>query len=364
MLFDIAPKERVEDLYDMRRELSSLEGFLSDPYVRMVVILGPRRTGKTSLLRVALNELGYPRLYVDARRVLGSREYFVREVKRGLEEMLSARRHRRLLLKALERVKGISVGGVRVELEARDFKATVVDVLESVDRELGGGFFILALDEAQELSAIRWLPKVLAYCYDTLRRVKVVVTGSEIRVLEDFLGEGDPESPLFGRPYAAVRTRRLSREEAIGFLEAGFMEVGMSIEEAVLREAVDRLDGVIGWLTYFGWHAWKCGDLRRGLEEAVLRGSMLSRSELERFLARREEARARYIAILKAASVRPLSWSQISRYLMAELGRRIAPNQLARYLSSLVRYGFLEKAEGKYYVSDPLLREALEHFTS
>ena len=360
MLFDVAPKERVEDLYDMREELSLLTRLLRDPHVRMVVVLGPRRTGKTSLLKVALNSLECPHLYVDARRVMGCGEYFLAEVRRGLEEALSSRRYGRLLLRALERVRGISVAGVRVELEPREVRATVADLLESVDRELREGFFVLALDEAQELSPIRWLPKVLAYSYDNLRRVKVVVTGSEVRVLEDFIGEGDPESPLFGRPFATVRTRRLSREESLEFLRLGFEQVGMEVGEDVLREAVDRLGGVIGWLTYFGWHAWKCGDPRRGLEEAALRGSALARSELERFLAKREEARARYLAILRAASVRPLSWSQINRYLMAELGRRVPPNQLAKYLRNLVRYGFLEKVGGRYYVPDPLLREALE----
>jgi len=51
MFFDVMPKERVEDLYDMEDELRLLVKFLRDSYVMMIVVLGPRRTGKTSLLK-------------------------------------------------------------------------------------------------------------------------------------------------------------------------------------------------------------------------------------------------------------------------------------------------------------------------
>lgn len=360
MFFDVMPKERVEDLYDMEDELRLLVKFLRDPYVRMIVVLGPRRTGKTSLLKVALNLVEYPYLYMDARKIFGSMDYFGRELEKGFEKLFLSKKYRRLLSMLSRRVKGISIAGVRMEFRVSDIKMTLTDILECINDELREDFFILALDEAQELSSLRWLPKMLAYCYDNLRRIKVVVTGSEVRVLEDFIGEGNPKSPLYGRPYTMIRTKRLSKDRSLDFLRKGFQQIRLNIGEDILMEAVENLDGVIGWLTYFGWYAWKHGDPKRGLEEAVLKGSIVLKSELDRFLIKREEARARYIAILKATSIKPLSWSQINRYLMAELGRKIAPNQLTKYLNNLIRYGFLEKIDNKYYVSDPLLKNMLE----
>jgi len=42
-----------------------------------------------------------------------------------------------------------------------------------------------------------------------------------------------------------------------------------------------------------------------------------------------------------------------------KLRRRIANNQITRYLTELVKYGFIEKRENLYYIPDPLLRETI-----
>ena len=54
-------KEKRKDLYDFENELNRLLTFYRDKLSRLIVIKGLRRTGKTSLLRVSLNEakLGY-----------------------------------------------------------------------------------------------------------------------------------------------------------------------------------------------------------------------------------------------------------------------------------------------------------------
>jgi AAA+ ATPase superfamily predicted ATPase len=67
------------------------------------------------------------------------------------------------------------------------------------------------------------------------------------------LGVDDPKSPLYGRAVAEVSMRRLLRGEAVEFLEKGFAELGVEVGKSVIEEAVNTLDGVIGWLTYFGW---------------------------------------------------------------------------------------------------------------
>jgi hypothetical protein len=65
MLFSPEPKTRREDLYDFNRELSRLVTALRAE--RLTLVTGLRRTGKTSLLRVALGEAGVTHLYVDVR---------------------------------------------------------------------------------------------------------------------------------------------------------------------------------------------------------------------------------------------------------------------------------------------------------
>ncbi|MEK6809005.1 MAG: hypothetical protein AABY14_04930, partial [Nanoarchaeota archaeon] len=56
MYFDIQPKNKKDDLFGVDFALHSLLHHFSNPLTRMVVIKGLRRTGKTSLLNVAIQE--------------------------------------------------------------------------------------------------------------------------------------------------------------------------------------------------------------------------------------------------------------------------------------------------------------------
>ncbi len=58
MLFNLEPKDRREDLYDFDRELRVLERALL--MSKLVVVKGIKRTGKTSLMKTALNVTGLP----------------------------------------------------------------------------------------------------------------------------------------------------------------------------------------------------------------------------------------------------------------------------------------------------------------
>ena len=111
MLFSPEPKRRREDLFDFEEELQRFVNAVRDPLVRMVVVTGLRRTGKTSLLLVGLAEAELPYLYLDARAL---RSATTEEVYRLFEAGLSAllRRSsglRQQLAAFLKRVEGVSV---------------------------------------------------------------------------------------------------------------------------------------------------------------------------------------------------------------------------------------------------------------
>ena len=61
-MFDLRPKTRREDLFDRERELELLYRGIERGYP-VIAVLGVRRIGKTSLLRVFLSEVNG--LYVD-----------------------------------------------------------------------------------------------------------------------------------------------------------------------------------------------------------------------------------------------------------------------------------------------------------
>ncbi|BDC17938.1 ATP-binding protein [Acidianus sp. HS-5] len=64
MLFDPAPKIRREDFFDREKEIERIKSLLSPT----TLVLGLRRTGKSPLIRISLEELGYPYVYIDLRK--------------------------------------------------------------------------------------------------------------------------------------------------------------------------------------------------------------------------------------------------------------------------------------------------------
>lgn len=77
------------------------------------------------------------------------------------------------------------------------------------------------------------------------------------------------------------------------------------------------------------------------------------------FLASRQIAKTRYLAILRCLKATPMTWSMVRRCMEAETGTKIASPQLYRYLRELQDYGIIEKEGNQYKLADPLLGEAL-----
>jgi len=219
---------------------------------------------------------------------------------------------------------------------------------------------VLVLDEAQELRRFRYrLDSLIAYLYDHVD-VKVIVSGSQVGVMYRFLRLHDPEAPLYGRPFYEVRVGPLDRDRAREFLELGFQQEGVKPPEDLIEEALNLFDGVIGWLTYFGYSYARLG--LRSLDEILDAAARLAYSELSHALQVTGVGRPRYAAILRAVAERgTATWSEVRRYVEARLGR-IPRNTLSYMLKNLVDMGFLEKGPSGYRVADPVLAHAIKKY--
>lgn len=356
MYFSLGVKTRKEDFYDMETELNSLRSELRSPISRMIVIKGIRRTGKSSLMRVALSEVDMPHVLIDLR--LGGSispddiySYLSEELGKLLER-------RKGIRKFLSKIGEVEIAGLRIEISRRSL-STVGKLVSALNEwaESENTYLVMAFDEAQDLRLIRGFPELLAHIYDYEGRIKLLLAGSEVGLLDRLLGRRNPSSPLFGRAYAEIQLERFPRERSLDFLVKGFEQVGMSPPERELEEVVERLDGIVGWLTYYGYHR-----MRTKHEEALSRtideGASLAARELENFLSTRGVARKRYLEVLKILT-NPSRWSDVKRGLTATLGVKISDKQISTYLRELVEYGFVEKRGGLYEIADPLLVEAV-----
>ncbi|BCS94350.1 AAA family ATPase [Metallosphaera javensis (ex Sakai et al. 2022)] len=354
MLFDPAPKEDRRDFFDRESELKKLKA-LSSP---IALTLGLRRTGKSSLIRIALKELSFPSIYLDLRRfdrkVYISYRDFLQEVQREVNRLTRADNS---LLNFLKHVQGVSILGNEVRFKwGKDERLSFSSLLEGLEgwAEERVTRVILAMDEAQELRRLRGanlLPS-LAYSYDNLRNVRFILGGSEMGLLYDYLRVEDPSGPLYGRAFLEVKLSPFSREEAIGFLRRGFQEHSVPFDKHEM--VYERIGGIPGWLTYFGYYYVQERDLNASLQRALQTAKRLIRQEFENFLRDKSLARERYLTVMRVIS-RCASWGEVKNALEAREGVEISDSEISNFLRQLMRASWIVKENGRYCPAEPLV---------
>ena len=351
MLFDPEPKKRKKDFDNREPELREL--LKSIEKEKLVVIQGIRRLGKSSLLNVALTESKYPFTKLDLREM-----YFTHgtvskyQLYRALSQELSklSRTHR--LASWLEKVRGTKVAGFEIQLDWREKGANITDVLRAIDSWAVAHKerVIIAFDEAQYLRLAGRVKYdgLLAWGIDNLNNLVFVLTGSQVGVLQDFLGLENPSSPLYGRYAKIIKLERLSREQAADFLEKGFKEAGA--KKPHLDEVVDALDGLIGWLTLYGHTCVSEG--RAELQRFMRAAAKLAREESEKILRWSD----RYRMVLRAVAGGAITWSEVYGRICAKFGP-ISKSNLTYLLDNLVKYGYLERLkDGSFVIPDPVVK--------
>lgn len=367
MYFDERPKQTKEDLYDFESESRAFFAAIErrDP---LVILVGLRRTGKTSLLLTTLNEISQPSAVLDL-RAIASQAYVTRkdlliEFERALNSFLG--KHRTMAEKLVERlrhVKGVHIGPEGIRLSwGREERADLIKLFDEIDSWASSQSeqAIIAFDEAQELRKVAGVDvaKLLAYCYDHCRNITIILTGSAIGLLYEFLGNGDSSAALYGRSRTEIQIGRLSPDRAKDFLLRGFKQTKVKVDPRLIDQAVERLDGVIGWLTAFGATCLKTSMSKKALDQCVETAKAVAKREFENFLIGREAGRRRYLRIVRCLARGASTWSEVKGSLEAQEGRTINDRNLRDLLTALVNAGFVYKKDDQYLLTDSVLMEA------
>jgi AAA+ ATPase superfamily predicted ATPase len=166
------------------------------------------------------------------------------------------------LKRLLRQINGVNFTDLDISLSwgRRPSLAEVIDKLNSL------GKVLIAFDEAQNLRGMlaEQFTSLVAHCYDYCDNITFIPTGSEAGLLYDLLRQDDPEAPLYGRHIEEIRVKRFDHMSSIHFLESCFNEAEVDVSKEVINYAVDRLDGVVGWLTEFGLMSLKSRPKRAG----------------------------------------------------------------------------------------------------
>ena len=135
MLFDPRPKESRSELFDREKELESLSYFVKSGSP-LILCIGIRRIGKTSLIKVFLNENNYPYIYINARR-LAEYQYSIRGLYTLLAESIASSRFSNKLLDYLKGLRGVKAtilhGVISIEFNWKRREPSITSLLEKLN---------------------------------------------------------------------------------------------------------------------------------------------------------------------------------------------------------------------------------------
>ena len=350
-LFTLNPKESPKQLFGREKELEDLVRIVQAR--RWVAVLGPRMVGKTSLLKAAgilLEKQKMKVLYVNLWGAKGSND-FLRALARALNEDKSI----------IQKIKSINIDGVSVGSDGINITvskkpmATIWDLFDALGRQNEN--YVIELDEVQELISISGrLLKILANLFNTHPNVIFVFTGSMFGMVKTLL-EPDSTSPLYGRSPAKLIVEPFDSECSKQFLKRGFEQCNKAIPEATIANAVERLDGIPGWLTLYGNKI--CVQRlshEKALEETKTEAFKIVNDELEHFFQNRD--RQAYLAALKAAAAFS-SWTEIKGAVSIVKGSVVNDNTVYRIIENLKAGMLVQEEKGRYRIEDPMLRSLL-----
>lgn len=366
MLFDPGVKTSRRDFFDRERELEEILDAVRNKE-KLIVVYGVRRVGKSSLVNIALREIGEPFAIIDVRALYfesgfrGVSESILVETLLGKlrESGVLYEKLRDMLSELISRIESISMGFIELRVGRRRSYLRLIDVLGLIDDwcRKNRRIFIIALDEAQYLRfSNKRYDLLLAWSIDNLSNILYVLTGSEVGLLHDFLRLDSTDSPLRGRVRREVYVEKFSVERSVEFLRRGFEERGVEARASEIEEVVKQLNGVPGWLTLYGYYRVvremnSVDALNKVLEE----GTAIVTSELDKVI---ERSRGRYTAILKAIAMGFKRWKDIKAFVEARTGP-IPPNKFSELLERLVKYGYVKKINGEYAIDDPIVKHAV-----
>ncbi|WP_297499915.1 ATP-binding protein [Thermococcus sp.] len=353
-MFQIRPITNEKNLYG-KRHREALKQLKKNVEERtFTAILGPRRVGKTSIIRVFLNKYKYRYIYYDLSPFMGKQGISYTELTPAMTN---------IEVKELSYHTQLSLGLVRLDVKpenAVQFQNALINLL----RELNAKYddFVVVIDEAQVMSRIRGMNMLglLQLISNTMDNTSVIMTGSMPGLLERVLSPSASQ-PMFARYVDKIHIPRWTPEESIGYLKKGLSEAKVSCTGAELEEAVEELSNVPGFLAYYGKQRVRGMSHDDALVETLNYAIGVWEQDLEAFL--NIYSTKAYVTTLWVLAQSKFGLTR--KEIAGEVLRReeISDRSLTRILKNLVLSGMIEHSEkrGKYRIAENPLARAVQN---
>jgi len=321
-IFDPYPKTDRKDFFDNEEIINEVEKLIEGKF--WPLLIGPKRTGKTSILKIVSKEING--IYIDASGV------------RSLKELGE------LIVNSLQLKVEIDLKIVKIEIQKKPVRG-----IQNLLNKLGET--VILIDEVQNIIT-PWFVSLLSTAYNN-SQVRFAFTGSMIGLSKTLTGEGKGRkvgSSFKGRPIVEIEVKPFNEKQSREFLKTGSSLCGFDIKDEEIDDAIKAYRGIQGWLTYYGnfrslgYNHEKAKELVIDIAKNVIKEELKQLSETQR-------------RIIKALSlVEEIGWSDLKK-LTEGLGKtKIEDSVFNNALKKLVDARLVRKEEDKYSLIDPLYK--------
>lgn len=362
-------EKEIEDrtqLFGREKELAEFEKLIENQKP-MIVILGLRRIGKSSLIHTALKNRDYTIFFNAWGMGLSGppkREDVVELFKNGIQDFFKIHRDKKTLLKEffssiseLNFDTPVGGGGIVFKDSVAVKEITLYNFFKSLNdlAKEKGEIIVIAIDEVQELSNSENIDmrKIFSIFWSTEgSNLVLVVTGSEIGTLHDFIREDDVDGVFYGRKRHRIPLEPFDEDTSKRFLLEGLRDGGINISrtipyDEILNQAISDMGGIVGWLAWFGGDCVKKKKLSlESLEETKEYASKLIGKEFKTFLEKYGNKKT-YEKIVHG----------LAKLSKVNFIKDIIKTTNPKFIKKLIDTGFISKTEVEeiYYFSDPLI---------
>ena len=330
-----------------------------------VMLISPRRWGKSSLVKVAMDELMHEDskvrvCFIDAFSIKSEQEFYRTFAKEVISCAAST------LEKKIEDIKhflqGISPSvtlksdlsnslslDLKFELEDRD----VMEILELPEKiaKAKNVRLVICIDEFQQLaqlSGYKDLEGKMRSAWQKQHQVSYCFYGSKRHMMLDIFNKSSNPFYRFGQ---LLFLQKIKKEEWIPFIVNAFQKTGKSINE----EQAERLCDIVkchSWylqqLCYFVWS----GTTNEVTDEAIdRRVQQLIDTNMPMFMNDAEKLTAAQAAMLRAVADGEYRFNSAPVMKKYELG---SAQTITRNKRVLAEKDFVEKQGNKFVFSDPI----------
>lgn len=324
-IFDPYPKSTREDFFDAEEILDEVEKLVQGKF--WPLLLGPKRTGKTSILKIVANELDG--IYIDATNI--------KSIKQFGEELLVSTTSLKLT---------IDLKLIRLEIDKSPIRG-VRSLIQKLNEK------IILVDEVQNVIS-PWFLTLLSNVYNE-SEIRFVFTGSMIGFSKTLLGQGKGKvgNVLKGRPIIQIEVMPFSEELGKEFLRYGSNKCKIELTDEEIEESVRSYRGIQGWLTYYGsfrsigYSHQKAMDMVKKVAEGIIREEVARLSETQRMILR------------ALCLVEHISWKELKNLTEGLAKRELKDWVFNHALMQLINARIVKKNDRGYLLIDPLYKLVL-----